>query len=114
MKKSQVSMISWTSPSASGYGLPISRVTRRESDSLLASNRRPTSAMTRPRAGAGTAAQPFCAPRAARQAATKPSASVEQHLRHDVGEVRRVGRLQAAAGRVVELAPVDERRGRAG
>ena len=27
-KKSQVSMISWTSPSASGYGFPISRVTR--------------------------------------------------------------------------------------
>src|SRR5215208_6167337 len=75
-KKSQVSMISCTSPSASGYGLPISRVTSRASASLLASNSRPTSAITRPRAGAGTAAQSRCAARAARQASSKPWASV--------------------------------------
>src|SRR5215217_2614969 len=75
-KKSQVSMISCTSPSDSGYGLPISRVTSRASASLLASNSRPTSAITRPRAGAGTAAQSRCAARAARHAASKPCASV--------------------------------------
>src|SRR5688572_28319708 len=68
-------MISWTSPSASGYGLPISRVTRRESASLLASNSRPTSAITRPRAGAGTVAHSFCAARAARHASSKACAS---------------------------------------
>ena len=53
-KKSQVSTISWTSPSASGYGLPISWVTSRASASLLASTSRPTLAITRPRAGAGS------------------------------------------------------------
>jgi hypothetical protein len=74
-KKSHVSMISCTSPSASGYGLPISRVTSRASASLLASKRRPTSAITRPRAGAGTVAHSRCAARAARHASTKASAS---------------------------------------
>ena len=74
-KKSQVSTISWTSPSASGYGLPISRVTSAASDSLLASTSRPTCAITRPRAGAGTAAHSFCAARAARAASTKTDAS---------------------------------------
>ena len=47
-------MISWTSPSDSAYGLPISRVTSAASASLLASTSRPTCAITRPRAGAGT------------------------------------------------------------
>src|SRR4051794_12074353 len=74
-KKSHVSTISWTSPSASGYGLPISRVTSEASDSLLASTSRPTCAITRPRAGAGTAAHAFCAARAARAASTKTDAS---------------------------------------
>ena len=43
---------------------------------MLASNRRPTSAITRPRAGAGTAAHSRWAARAARQASAKPCASV--------------------------------------
>src|SRR5215218_2398527 len=71
-------MISCTSPSASGYGLPISRVTSRASASLLASNSRPTSAITRPRAGAGTDAHAVCAVRAARHASSKPWASVSR------------------------------------
>ena len=73
-KKSQVSMTSWTSPSASAIGLPISRVMRAASDSLLASTSRPTWAMTRPRAGAGVAAQAGAAARADRNAATTSSA----------------------------------------
>ncbi len=71
-------MISCTSPSDSAYGLPTSRVTSCDSASLLASNRRPTFAITRPRAGAGTAAQAFCASRAARQAATNVAASARR------------------------------------
>ena len=74
-KKSHVSTISCTSPSASGYGLPISRVTSRASASLLASTSRPTCAITRPRAGAGTAAHSFWAARAARAASTNVDAS---------------------------------------
>ena len=74
-KKSQVSTISWTSPSASGYGLPISRVTSEASASWLASTSRPTCAITRPRAGAGTRAHSFCAARAARAASTNVDAS---------------------------------------
>src|SRR4051794_12569529 len=74
-KKSHVSTISCTSPSDSGYGLPISRVTRRDSASLLASTSRPTCAITRPRAGAGTRAHSFCAPRAPRAASTNVDAS---------------------------------------
>ena len=57
-KKSQVSTISRTSPSASAYGLPISAVTIRARASALASISRPIWAMARPRTGAGTAAQP--------------------------------------------------------
>src|SRR4051794_5766141 len=68
-------MISCTSPSDSAYGLPTSWVTSRESASLLASTSRPTWAITRPRAGAGTAAHPGCAARAARQASSKVWAS---------------------------------------
>jgi hypothetical protein len=75
MKKSQVSMISCTSPSDSAYGLPTSRVTSRASGFLLASKMRPTWAMTRPRAGAGTLAHSRCASRAARAASTKVWAS---------------------------------------
>src|SRR4051794_22856873 len=75
MKKSQVSMISCTSPSDSAYGLPTSWVTSRERASLLASTSRPTCAITRPRAGAGTAAHPGCAARAARHASSKVWAS---------------------------------------
>src|SRR6476469_4833068 len=74
-KKSQVSTISWTSPSDSGYGLPISRVTRRASDSLFSSTRRPICWIARPRMGAGTAAHSRCASRAASHAATKVEAS---------------------------------------
>ena len=74
-KKSQVSMISCTSPRASAIGLPTSRVTSWESASLLASKRRPTWAITRPRAGAGTSAHSFWAARAARQASTNVEAS---------------------------------------
>src|SRR5689334_9524424 len=74
-KKLQVSMISCTSPSDSAYGLPISRVTRRESASLLSSTRRPICWIARPRTGAGTSAQAAWASRAARQAATKVDAS---------------------------------------
>src|SRR3954471_20698820 len=74
-KKSHVSTISCTSPSDSGYGLPTSRVTRRDSASLLASTSRPTCAITRPRAGAGTRAHSFCAARAARAASTNVDAS---------------------------------------
>ena len=74
-KKSQVSMISWTSPSASGYGLPISRETRRASSSLLASTSRPMCAIARPRIGAGTAAHARCACLAARAAVTRSGAS---------------------------------------
>jgi hypothetical protein len=55
--------------------LPISRVTSRESASLLSSTSRPTWAITRPRAGAGTAAHSRCAARAARQASAKVAAS---------------------------------------
>jgi hypothetical protein len=75
MKKSQVSMISCTSPRDSAIGLPTSRVTSCDSASLLASNRRPTWAMTRPRAGAGTFAHSFWAARAAAQASTNVAAS---------------------------------------
>ena len=75
MKKSQVSMISCTSPRDSAIGLPTSRVTSWERASLLVSNRRPTWAITRPRAGAGTFAHSFCAARAARQASANVAAS---------------------------------------
>src|SRR4051812_18203130 len=74
-KKSHVSTISWTSPSDSAYGLPTSCVTRRESASLLASTSRPTCAITRPRAGAGTFAHSYWAARAARAASTNVAAS---------------------------------------
>src|SRR5690348_5329034 len=74
-KKLQVSMISCTSPSDSAYGLPISRVTRRESASLLSSTRRPICWIALPRTGGGTSAQAAWASRAARQAATKVDAS---------------------------------------
>src|SRR4051812_31283717 len=74
-KKSHVSTISWTSPSDSAYGLPTSCVTRRESSCLLASTSRPTCAITRPRAGAGTLAHSRCAARAARAASTNVAAS---------------------------------------
>ena len=60
-KKSQVSTISRTSPSASAYGLPISAVTSRASASALSSISRPMCAIARPRTGAGTAAQLGCA-----------------------------------------------------
>src|SRR4051812_34353770 len=68
-------MISCTSPSDSAYGLPTSRVTSRDSASLLASISRPTCAITRPRAGAGTFAHSRCAARAARAASTNVEAS---------------------------------------
>ena len=55
-KKSKVSMISRTSPSASAYGLPISAVTSFASASALSSIRRPMWAIARPRIGAGIAA----------------------------------------------------------
>src|SRR3954452_12448609 len=74
-KKLQVSMISCTSPSDSAYGLPISRVTRRESASLFSSTSRPICWIARPRTGGGTSAHAACASRAARQAATKVEAS---------------------------------------
>src|SRR5215208_1868716 len=74
-KKSQVSTTSWTSPSDSVYGLPISRVTSRASASLFRSTRRPTFLITPPRTGAGTRSHCLCAARAARQAAAKPAAS---------------------------------------
>src|SRR5215471_9222575 len=79
-KKSQVSMISWTSPSASGYGLPSSRVTRRASASLLASTIRPIAATVRPRTGAGMSAHSGCACFAAAQAAAKMPASARVTL----------------------------------
>ena len=94
-KKSQVSMISCTSPSASGYGLPISRVTRRASASLLASTSRPMCAIARPRTGAGTSAHA-----ALRVPAPpgRPSTSSGRVAQRDVGdhlvEVRRVGRAE--------------------
>jgi hypothetical protein len=53
-KKSQVSMISWTSPSASALGLPISRVTNPASASLFAATSLPNAPTTWPRTGAGT------------------------------------------------------------
>ena len=74
-KKSQVSMISWTSPSASGYGLPSSRVTSRARASLLASTIRPIAATVRPRTGAGMSAHSGCACFAAAQAPAKVPAS---------------------------------------
>ena len=74
-KKSQVSMISWTSPSASGYGFPISRVTRAARACLLSSTSRPMCAIARPRTGAGTSAHACCASRAARAAVTSSAAS---------------------------------------
>jgi hypothetical protein len=74
-KKSQVSMISWTSPRASAKGLPISRVTRRASAFLLSSMRRPMCAIARPRTGAGTSAHARCACRASLAAATTSAGS---------------------------------------
>src|SRR5215212_6936769 len=68
-------MISWTSPRASASGLPISRVTSRARASLLSSTSRPRYLIARPRTGAGVAAQPGWASRAARQAATKVAGS---------------------------------------
>ena len=72
-KKSQVSMISCTSPRASAIGLPISRVTSAASRSLLAVISRPTFAITCPRCGAGVAAHAPCAARAASAARTNTS-----------------------------------------
>src|SRR5437763_723803 len=74
-KKSHVSMISRTSPSASAYGLPTSAVTSRARASAFASTIRPAWPIARPRTGAGTSAQPGCAARAFRQAVTKAVAS---------------------------------------
>src|SRR6187200_3122085 len=68
-------MTSWTSPRASAYGLPISRVTTRASASLLSSTSRPACWIARPRTGAGTAAHAGCAARAASHAATNVDAS---------------------------------------
>src|SRR5215203_4447228 len=68
-------MISCTSPRDSEYGLPISRVTRRASASLLFSTMRPIFFITCDRTGAGTSAHSRCAPRAARHACTNVSAS---------------------------------------
>ena len=62
------------------YGLPISRVTSRDSASLLSSTSRPMFLITPPRTGAGTRAHSRCARRAARQAAAKPSASASRTL----------------------------------
>ncbi len=70
-KKSQVSTISLTSPSASAYGLPISSVTSLARDSALASTSRPIEATTRPRTGAGTRAHSRCAAAATLQAQAK-------------------------------------------
>src|SRR5262249_43295122 len=61
----------WTSPSASGYGLPSSRVTRRASASLLASTIRPIAATVPPRTGAGGSAPNGRARFAATQAAAQ-------------------------------------------
>ncbi len=69
-KKSQVSMISCTSPRASAAGLPISRVTIAASRSLLAAISRPTFAITCPRTGAGMSDQARCASYDDRQAST--------------------------------------------
>jgi hypothetical protein len=74
-KKSQVSMISCTSPSASAYGLPISSVTSAARLFLLASTSRPIEAITRPRTGAGTFAHSRCASLAVRHAPANVSAS---------------------------------------
>jgi hypothetical protein len=74
-KKSQVSTTSCTSPSDSGYGLPISRVMRRASDSLFSSTSRPICWIALPRTGAGVAPHSRCAARAARQASTNMPAS---------------------------------------
>jgi hypothetical protein len=68
-------MISWTSPRASASGLPISRVTSRARASLLSSTSRPRYLTTRPRTGAGVAAQPGWASWAARHASTKVAGS---------------------------------------
>src|SRR4029079_19018083 len=68
-------MISWTSPRDSAIGLPTSRVTSWESASLLDSKRRPTWAITRLRARAGTFAHSFWAARAAAHASTNVAAS---------------------------------------
>src|SRR5712691_3046226 len=74
-KKLQVSMTSWTSPSDSTKGLPISRVISRASGSLFSSTRRPICWIARPRTGAGVAAHEGWATRAARHASTKVPAS---------------------------------------
>ncbi len=68
-------MISWTSPRASGYGFPISRVTSRASASLLSSTARPMFAIARPRTGAGTSAHARWASAAARAAVTSSGPS---------------------------------------
>jgi hypothetical protein len=70
-----VSITSCTSPRASASGLPISAVTSRASASAFASTSRPIRSTTRPRTGAGVAAQPRCASRAAVAASTNWSAS---------------------------------------
>ena len=74
-KKSQVSTISVTSPLASASGLPISVVTSRARASAFSSTSRPRCLTTRPRTGAGVAAHPAWAARAARQASTKVAGS---------------------------------------
>jgi hypothetical protein len=74
-KKSQVSTISWTSPRDSASGLPISRLTSRARASRFSSTRRPRCLTARPLTGAGVAAQPGCAARAAPQASTKVAGS---------------------------------------
>ena len=90
-KKSQVSTISRTSPSASAYGLPISAVTIRASDSALASIRRPMCAIARPRTGAGTAAQLAWAFLADSAAPRKTDASARLTSADDLAGTRRVG-----------------------
>ena len=74
-KKLQVSMTSWTSPSDSLYGLPISRVMSAARASLLSSTSRPICWMARPRTGAGTRDHLVCTSRAARHASTIVEAS---------------------------------------
>ena len=103
-----MSTISWTSPSASGYGLPISCVTSRASASLLSSTSRPTLAITRPRAGAGSFFHSACAARAARAASTKVDGVAERDLGDELVRVGGVRGAERAAGSVFAPRAVDD------
>ena len=102
-------MTSCTSPRDSAIGLPISRVRSCESASRFSSTRRPSCWIARPRTGAGTAAHPGCAARAARHASTNVPASPSSASATVCGQVRGVRDGETAARSLALRPPPDDR-----